>query len=167
MSLFAAPNGVLDKLEKIRRRFLWGGSEDKKTIHWVSWEKVIADKDKGGLGVGSLKSINISLLVKWLWRLRSESSTQWAKVITGVHKLHDKGDDYYSMKSMTGVWNNIAGIKRELEKRGIPHENIIKKHQGGNDISWRCEITGDGKYKVSALRHILEDNGHVVIDSFI
>ncbi|CAI9282816.1 unnamed protein product [Lactuca saligna] len=68
---------------------------------------------------------------------------------------------------MIGVWNNIARIKRELEKRGIPHDNIIKKHQGGNDISWKCEITRDGKYKVSALRYILEDNGQVDIDNFI
>lgn len=33
MSLFKAPSGVLEELEKIRRRFLWGGQEDKKKIH--------------------------------------------------------------------------------------------------------------------------------------
>lgn len=29
-SLFRAPKKVIDLLEKIRRRFLWGGDEDKK-----------------------------------------------------------------------------------------------------------------------------------------
>lgn len=87
MSLFVAPSGFLDKLERIRRCFLWGGSEGKKSIHWVSWDKVIAGKNKGGLEIASLKSLNISLLVKWWWRLRSEPTMLWVKVITGIHKL--------------------------------------------------------------------------------
>ena len=64
LSLFKAPTGVMEKLETIRRRFLWGGGEDKRKIHWVAWDKVVAPKKKGGLGVGSIQAINIGLLVK-------------------------------------------------------------------------------------------------------
>lgn len=53
-SLFIAPIGVNNELEKIRRRFLWGGDEKKHKIHWFAWEKVLAPKELGGLGVRSL-----------------------------------------------------------------------------------------------------------------
>lgn len=147
-------------------KYLYRVTHGKKTIHWVSWEKVNTNKDNGGLWVRSLKSLNISLLVKWWWRLRSEPFTLWEKVITWVYKLSDKGDDYYSMKTMIGVWNNITVIKRELERKDIPDDKIIKKHQDGICVLWKCDFTGDENYKVSGLRHILEDNGPVHIAKF-
>lgn len=58
LSLFKALLGVLDALERIRRRFLWGGYDTKSKIHWVSWDKVTTPIDKGGLGVGSLHALN-------------------------------------------------------------------------------------------------------------
>nr|KAJ0192840.1 hypothetical protein LSAT_V11C800454510 [Lactuca sativa] len=62
LSLFKAPHGVLDSLEKIKMCFLWGGTYEKMNIHWVSWEKVVAPKDKGGLGVGSIYALNVESL---------------------------------------------------------------------------------------------------------
>lgn len=50
-SLFVAPDGIINMLESIRRRFLWGGCEEKRKVHWVAWENVIALKDMRGEGV--------------------------------------------------------------------------------------------------------------------
>lgn len=36
LSLFAAPIGVIKELEKIQRQFIWGGKENKSSIHWVA-----------------------------------------------------------------------------------------------------------------------------------
>lgn len=44
MSLFRAPIGVIEKLENILRKFLWGGNEEKNKIHWVTWDKVVVLK---------------------------------------------------------------------------------------------------------------------------
>ena len=76
-SLFVAPAGVIDTLEKIRRQFLWGGSGNKRKIAWVSWGKVVTSKEKGGLGLGSLKAFNISLIAKWWWALKTNKTTLW------------------------------------------------------------------------------------------
>ncbi|KAL4592366.1 hypothetical protein LXL04_005358 [Taraxacum kok-saghyz] len=35
VSLFVAPSGVIDTMEKLRRNFQWGGSEGKSKINWV------------------------------------------------------------------------------------------------------------------------------------
>lgn len=57
LSIFKAPRGVFGSLVKIRRKFVSGSHEDKQKIHWVAWEKVVAAKDKRGLGVGSITTL--------------------------------------------------------------------------------------------------------------
>ncbi|KAI3720995.1 hypothetical protein L2E82_31996 [Cichorium intybus] len=102
-SLFKAPEGILEELEKKRRRFIWGGNEDKRKICWVSWKKVIGDKSKNGLGLGSLRALNLSLLVKWWWRLRRNPQDLWNRTITGIHNLARKPAHCLSNKSISGV----------------------------------------------------------------
>lgn len=48
LSIFKVPAKVLKDLERIRRRFLWGGSDDGKGIAWVKWKDVMAPKSMGG-----------------------------------------------------------------------------------------------------------------------
>lgn len=65
-SLFVAPIGVINILESIRRKFLWGRNDDgKRKINWVSWKKIVSPKEVGGLALGSLRSLNLSLIGKW------------------------------------------------------------------------------------------------------
>lgn len=61
-SLFKAPNGIIEELEKMRRRFLWGGKDSRSKIHWVSWSKIIASKKDGRLCVETFKAQNLALL---------------------------------------------------------------------------------------------------------
>ncbi|KAJ9568131.1 hypothetical protein OSB04_004097 [Centaurea solstitialis] len=86
MSLYRAPTNVIDAIEKMRRKFIWGVSDSGNSkICWVNWSTLIAPNKLGGLGVGSIKAANISLLIKWWWRLRNESHSLWAKVIYAIH----------------------------------------------------------------------------------
>lgn len=64
-SLFKAPVGVIETLERIRREFLWGYDNNSKKINWVSWSNIISSKDNGGIGLGSLAEMNLALLSKW------------------------------------------------------------------------------------------------------
>ena len=47
LSLFTIPTYVTNKIEKLRRDFLWGDSK----FHLVRWDKVCAPIANGGLGV--------------------------------------------------------------------------------------------------------------------
>lgn len=49
------------QLDGIFSRGDFGG--DKKNIHWISWDMVLALKNVGGLGLGSLKAQNITLIM--------------------------------------------------------------------------------------------------------
>lgn len=59
MSLFKAPIGVIEKLENILRKFLWGGNEEKNKIHWVTWDKVVVLKILVGWTLDELE--------RWMW----------------------------------------------------------------------------------------------------
>ena len=53
---------VIQKLERIRTNFFWGTQNNLPKIPCVAWDKLINNKEKGGLGIGSLKSLNVALL---------------------------------------------------------------------------------------------------------
>ncbi|XP_023744085.1 uncharacterized protein LOC111892246 [Lactuca sativa] len=74
-SLFVAPAGVIKTLEKLRRNFLWGGAEESRKINWVNWQNVLSPKNVGGLGLGSLKALNLALILKWWWRLKVDGTS--------------------------------------------------------------------------------------------
>lgn len=107
MSVYKAPSKVIDKLEMIRRRFLWKGTVEKRCINWVAWDKVTTPKHMGGLGVKDLKDFNNSLLAKWWWKLRKESSALWSKVIKSIHRIKEIDDGKLAKKKITmalGKW---------------------------------------------------------------
>ncbi|KAI3804400.1 hypothetical protein L1987_25906 [Smallanthus sonchifolius] len=94
-SLYKAPKMIIKKIESLRKSFFWGGSMEKRKIHWFKWETVTAPKDKGGLGLGTLEDLNLSLLVKWWWRYKVEEERMWRRVIDAIHENNSsRGHSY-------------------------------------------------------------------------
>ncbi|KAJ0609001.1 putative RNA-directed DNA polymerase [Helianthus annuus] len=54
-SLYMAPVKVITDLEKLIRRFLWGGSNGASKMHWVSWDQISMPKEDGGIGICKLR----------------------------------------------------------------------------------------------------------------
>ena len=72
LSLFQIPKTVKEELDKIQRRFLWGGSSMSRKLHWVDWKSVCNLKEFGGLGIMDIGLKNRTLLNKWIWRFGEE-----------------------------------------------------------------------------------------------
>ncbi|XP_076900370.1 putative mitochondrial protein AtMg00310 [Bidens hawaiensis] len=87
MSLFHVPVGVMKKLEQLRSNIFCGRSKDKRKMHWASWKLILASKDIGGLGVGSLEGFNNALLQKWRWRFVNEPNAIWVKVRVSLYSM--------------------------------------------------------------------------------
>lgn len=45
MSLLPIPN-VVDRIDALRRNFLWEGNSDKKKIHLVKWDDLLLSKEE-------------------------------------------------------------------------------------------------------------------------
>ncbi|XP_021971398.1 uncharacterized protein LOC110866562 [Helianthus annuus] len=100
-SLFNTPVEVLKRLEKIRRKFLWGGCLDNNKISWVPWFKILTSVEQGGLGISSLMATNKALMVKWCVRFKNESSRLWVRVIKSIHE-RIRGASSIPLKSSIG-----------------------------------------------------------------
>ncbi|GKA54620.1 RNA-directed DNA polymerase, eukaryota, reverse transcriptase zinc-binding domain protein [Tanacetum coccineum] len=85
LSIFKAPESVLKAMKRIRAMFFLGESQDSKKLAWIKWSNVLSSFDKGGLGIGSLKSFNLALLQKWHWRFISNPKLLWVKAIKALH----------------------------------------------------------------------------------
>lgn len=55
---------VAQRLDKMRRIFLWQGNKEKKGYHLVKWKKIITTKRQGGLCIKNLKNQSKALKVK-------------------------------------------------------------------------------------------------------
>ncbi|GKA81636.1 RNA-directed DNA polymerase, eukaryota, reverse transcriptase zinc-binding domain protein [Tanacetum coccineum] len=90
MSIYKVPKKVINRLESIHCHFFNGIDPLSKKPFWIKWNKVLALKDKGGIGISSFYALNRALLFKWVWRFHTQSSSLWAKVIKRIHGEDDK-----------------------------------------------------------------------------
>ncbi|KAM3301189.1 hypothetical protein P3S67_015690 [Capsicum chacoense] len=51
------PMSLINEVEKMLNRFLWGGSNEKKKYHWASWEKLYYSYEEGWGGFRRLQDI--------------------------------------------------------------------------------------------------------------
>jgi hypothetical protein len=76
LSFMRLPSLVLKKLIRIQREFL------------LKWRVVCQEKKKGGLGVRDLNVVNLSLLLKWKWRLlQNDDTALWKDVIVAKYGI--------------------------------------------------------------------------------
>ncbi|KAA3472642.1 non-LTR retrotransposon transposase [Gossypium australe] len=81
MQTLPLPVSVCDELDTANKRFLWVGDHMKKSIHQVSWNTVCLEKDRGGLGIRSMRQANLTSLAKLGWRFLTERESLWARVL--------------------------------------------------------------------------------------
>uniref|UniRef100_A0A251VRU4 Putative RNA-directed DNA polymerase, eukaryota, Reverse transcriptase zinc-binding domain protein n=1 Tax=Helianthus annuus TaxID=4232 RepID=A0A251VRU4_HELAN len=107
-SLYKAPVQVIAGLERLIKKFLWGGSSDVRKTHWVAWERLTLPKKKGGVGISRLNHINIALLSKWGWRYKREKNNMWVKVVDAIHMHGPNWSVFPVKKTCSGVWSSIV-----------------------------------------------------------
>ncbi|KAL4579598.1 hypothetical protein LXL04_015752 [Taraxacum kok-saghyz] len=137
MSLFKVPMGVLKTLEQLRSRFFRGVDQAGKKMAWISWDKVCASKENGGLGVGSFYALDRALLFKWVWRFKAQPCAFWVKVVKAIHGSED------SIGSpRASVWRDILRSGVDLVNKWIDLKHFCKKliGDGVNTRFWKERI---------------------------
>lgn len=80
MSMWLINKTFVEKLDKHRRRFFWQGANKKRRYHLVHWSRICRSKDKGGMGIKDLRKQNISLMLKWWWKLYTQQGI-WQDIV--------------------------------------------------------------------------------------
>uniref|UniRef100_A0A0A9G5B0 Reverse transcriptase zinc-binding domain-containing protein n=1 Tax=Arundo donax TaxID=35708 RepID=A0A0A9G5B0_ARUDO len=130
MSMFLLPKTTMESMDKTRRRFFWTGGGTKRKYHLVKWDRICRPKKKGGLGISSLRKMNISLLCKWWWHIEKRDGL-WQEIVRRK---------YLSKFSITQVkhrlddspcWSDLLKVKNfYLSNR----KKIV--HNGENTFFW-------------------------------
>lgn len=110
---------------------------------------MVQSKDEGGLGIGCLESVNLSLLAKWRWRLKSGVVALRSSCITAMHKAKFIDGKPVARSSLKGVWYEIAYIDGDLEKKGVILEKLFQRVVGKGDRTyfWKDAWCGDLAFK--------------------
>ncbi|GKA81332.1 RNA-directed DNA polymerase, eukaryota [Tanacetum coccineum] len=141
MSIFKVPMLVLQRMESIRCHFFNGNDLDSKRSIWVSWNKVLTSKEKGGLGVSSLFALNRALMFKWVWRFFNQSDSLWVRVIHAIHGVDGR----------IGRAGNVG-----------PTSDLIGN--GSNTSFWKDRWRGEQRLKEVFPRiYALEVNKHISV----
>ncbi|GKD82792.1 hypothetical protein Tco_1349631 [Tanacetum coccineum] len=143
LSIFKVLETVVKSLKSLRASFFWDSSGDSKKLAWVKWSNILASLNKGGLGVGSLKAFNMSLLLKCKWSLFCNPNDLWVHVVKAIHG-DEAGIDIRGCHA-NGVWASIIGSIFYLHSNGIvPLKSIHFKVGDGSSIRfWKDTWLGD------------------------
>ncbi|CAI9266205.1 unnamed protein product [Lactuca saligna] len=114
LSLFAAPLGVIETLEKIRRNFIWGGTNNEHKIRWVTWDTILAPKEAGGLGMGSIKAMNLALLAKWKWKFFSRAKLDMDSDIIRRNQEESRWEFDFAIDGKF----HVAGLRGTIDRAG-------------------------------------------------
>ncbi|KAJ0612278.1 putative RNA-directed DNA polymerase [Helianthus annuus] len=136
-SLYKAPVGVINSLESLIKKFLWGGDLDTSKVHWVAWDKVTRPKNRGGLGLSKLGDSNSAFLFKWLWRYQEEGNSMWRRVIDAIHGSMRRWETYPIKARFSGTWSKLVSSCCRLKVGDKYGSNLIRGQLGnGSDIKF-------------------------------
>ncbi|GJV38519.1 RNA-directed DNA polymerase, eukaryota, reverse transcriptase zinc-binding domain protein [Tanacetum coccineum] len=119
MSIYMMPVSIQKKLESMRNNFFIGGDLEEKKMSWVKWKKCLANKDLGGLGIGSIYGLNLGLLFKWVWRFLCNSPNLWVRVVKILHGANGGIMEDSNYSSCYSPWSGILSSIRRLKSKGI------------------------------------------------
>nr|KAJ0187678.1 hypothetical protein LSAT_V11C900471150 [Lactuca sativa] len=94
---------------------------------------ILAPKDKGGLGLGSLRAQNISLLGKWWRRLRNNTNSIW------LNQYTEKMMDSHALqwKKEKRLLGTIANIHKILASENIAFQNLFQSSiSSDGTVNW-------------------------------
>jgi zinc-binding in reverse transcriptase len=109
MQAFLLPKWVINRINRITRRFIWKGNENtySRGDCLVAWPKLTLPKIHGGLGIMDLSLQNKTLLVKWIWLAETDEACLWTLTLRSLHlsigETNEGNDDHlsYFLKDLT------------------------------------------------------------------
>lgn len=138
MMCFVLPKWVINRIDAIRRRFLWGKSDDSgKGISLINWDLVCTPRQWGGLGAVNLEFRNLSLVMRWWWKIQTEPEGLWAYTAITLRavQMQTDGPLVWTAKG-SFFWHQL------LKWKHIYHWSVTVKVGQGTMISFWYDTWG-------------------------
>ena len=80
MGLFKLPKAMCNAINSTLANYWWGQKYDERKIHWVCWQKLCTDKNRGGMGFQDINAFNLAMLAKQAWCLLQGTQSLFYRV---------------------------------------------------------------------------------------
>ncbi|CAN1817985.1 Putative ribonuclease H protein At1g65750 [Linum perenne] len=117
MASFQIPKTNINSLNQLIADFWWGQVDDKKKMHWVSWEKLCRPKDEGGLGFRDFETFNRALLAKQAWRILQEPNLLISQILKAKYFPDTSMLDAETCPGASWGWRGLL-VGRDVLKSG-------------------------------------------------
>ncbi|GKB29200.1 RNA-directed DNA polymerase, eukaryota [Tanacetum coccineum] len=142
--------------------FLCNDLDSKRSI-WVSWNKVLTSKEKGGLGVSSLFVLNRALMIDRAGNVGYTSI--WCDIIKEMDRLASHGIDLISNKLISVKFQfeqtSLASSLRRMPPSGIEFEqwdHLLDSLEGvmlsPSEDRWSWDLNGSGEFSVASAQKV-------------
>ncbi|GJY39683.1 hypothetical protein Tco_0426047 [Tanacetum coccineum] len=102
-------------MEVIRRNFFNGHDGSIRKATWFNWDKALASKKNGGLGVSSFFAQNrVFIFNMWVWRFYTDKSSLWSSFIKAMHGSHGAIGDSSQFHNRS-TWRDILNACQSLK----------------------------------------------------
>ncbi|XP_062010454.1 uncharacterized mitochondrial protein AtMg00310-like [Rosa rugosa] len=88
MNCYLLPKTLCDDVHKLCASFFWGDTNDKRKIHWRSWERLCLTKHEGGMGFKNIYAYNLAMFAKQGWRLVTNPNSLIARLYKARYFPH-------------------------------------------------------------------------------
>lgn len=114
-AIFELPASIADQIEKICRRFLWGGSENVKTRNPVAWDQVCQPKEEGGIGLRRVKDWNLASICSLCFQIASNKQSLWVNYVKWKYL---KRNSFWKVKTpakCSWAWRGILKVRDRMK----------------------------------------------------
>ncbi|KAL2248543.1 UNVERIFIED_CONTAM: putative ribonuclease H protein [Sesamum indicum] len=116
LQVLKPPKYVMERIERLFNKFLWGNTGEQRKLNWSSWDDICYPTEEGGFGVRRIQDVVHAFQLKLWWRFRNQSSL-WAlflleKYYTGSHPVPAKLSYIASPN-----WKRMCRHRKEADKQ--------------------------------------------------
>lgn len=118
----AVPSTIIDRINKMCRRFLWADSKPK-----VEWKDICVPREEGGLSLKDCKTWNKAMLFRILWDIHSNKNSLWVK---WIHSVYLQGRNFWQWtlgSAEPPLFKNLFKLRNMLISTTGSVQNAIVK----------------------------------------
>ncbi|GMI65822.1 hypothetical protein like AT3G24255 [Hibiscus trionum] len=134
------PKGVCDTIERMIRRFIWGGADGHRGVHLVRWEVLASNVKDGGVGLRHLHRHNEALIMKVGYRLITDTDKLWVQVLRHKYKWEGTLPSSIHRVGSSRLWQGVSQVWEEIRKGICWHI----RDGWSTDFWWDCWLDDVG-----------------------
>ncbi|KAF4369793.1 hypothetical protein G4B88_022178 [Cannabis sativa] len=123
------PLNIAKKVDRCRRDFWWGDTDEKRKIHLLAWDSICQSKFRGDLGFRRIEVINQAFMAKWAWKALTDKTSIWSMVVNAKYIKDKNFLDLEKKGSESGLWKAI------LDARSVLGKGLCRKIENGHSTS--------------------------------